>query len=296
LPPTLRLTILRRISFLADDTLQALRFASVLGTGFTLTDLAEVTGRSAVDLSTTLAEPLRARVLEDDGTRLRFRHDLIRDAIYEDLPASVRGALHREAGQRLAAAGAPAAQVAEHLARGARRGDAEAIGWLARAARQAAVTSPGVAADLFGRAIGLTRETDEGRDRLMAERAGTLMLAGRVPAALTACRELLGRHHDPDTDGRVRTCLAHALLAQGRVGHGVPVSVTQGRLLIALDRLPEARSALTAGVRVSEELGVRWALATHRVYLAYERFAAGEWDDALAELEVSITVAEEVGE
>src|SRR5207249_6642596 len=45
LPPTLRLTILRRISFLTDDTLQALRFASVLGTGFTLTDLAEVTGR-----------------------------------------------------------------------------------------------------------------------------------------------------------------------------------------------------------------------------------------------------------
>ena len=393
LPPTLRLTILRRISFLADDTLQALRFASVLGTGFTLSDLAEITGRSAVDLSMELAEPLRARVLEDDGTRLRFRHDLIRDAIYEDLPASVRGALHREAGQRLAAAGAPAAQVAEHLARGARPGDAEAIGWLARAARQAAVTSPGVAADLFGRAIGLTQEADEGRDRLMAERAGTLMLAGRVPAALTACRELLGRHHDPDTDGRVRTCLAHALLAQGqvrdalgeldrasrspgiseaeraaahawagfarislgdldgaaaseraaaegaaddhlttsiimsttariaesrghlgealelaadavrradaspgRLGHGFPVCVTQGRLLIALDRLPEARSVLSAGVRVSEELGVRWALATHRVYLAYERFAAGEWDDALAELEVSIKVAEEVGE
>ena len=393
LPPTLRLTILRRISFLADGTLEALRCASVLGTGFTLTDLAEVTGRSAVDLSTNLAEPLRARVLEDDGTRLRFRHDLIRDAIYEDLPASVRGALHREAGQRLAAAGAPAAQVAEHLARGARPGDAEAIGWLARAARQAAVTSPGVAADLFGRAIGLTHEADEGRDRLMAERAGTLMLAGRVPAALTACRELLGRHHDPDADGRVRICLAHALLAQGqvrdalgeldrasgspgiseaeraaahawagfarislgdldgaaaseraaaegaaddhlttsiimsttariaesrghlgealelaadavrradaspgRLGHRFPVCVTQGRLLIALDRLPEARSALSAGVRVSEELGVRWALATHRVYLAYERFAAGEWDDALAELEVSIKVAEEVGE
>jgi predicted ATPase len=128
LPPTLRLTILRRISFLAEGTLQALRFASVLGTGFTLTDLAAVTGRSAADLSMTLAEPLRARVLEDDETRLRFRHDLIRDAIYQDLPASVRGALHREAGQRLAAAGAPAAQVAEHLARGARRGDAEAIG------------------------------------------------------------------------------------------------------------------------------------------------------------------------
>ena len=394
LPPTLRLTILRRISFLADPALQALRSASILGTGFTLCDLAEVTGRPAVDLSTTLAEPIRARVLEDDGTRLRFRHDLIRDAIYQDLPASVRGALHREAGQRLAAAGAPASQVAEHLARGARRGDAEAIGWLARAARQAAVTSPGVAAGLLGRAIGLMNPADEGRDRLMAERAGTLMLAGQVPAALTACRELLGRHHDPDTDGQARTCLAHALLARGqvrdalgeldrasrsprlseaeraaahawagfarislgdldgaaasvqqaragaasadhmtasiimsttarisesrghlaqalelaeeavrladaspgRLGHRFPVGVTRGRLLITLDRLPEARSALSAGVRVSEELGVRWALATHQVYLAYERFAAGQWDDAVAELEASIKVAEEVGD
>jgi DNA-binding CsgD family transcriptional regulator len=394
LPPALRLTILSRISFLAEGTLQALRFASVLGTGFTLADLAEVTGRSAADLSMKLAEPLRARVLEDDGTRLRFRHDLIRDAIYQDLPASVRGALHREAGQRLAAAGAPAAQVAEHLAREARRGDGEAIGWLAQAARQAAVTAPEVAAGLFGRAIGLTTEADEGRDRLMAERAGTLLLAGRVPAALAACRELLDRHHDPDTDGRVRICLAQGLLVQGqaraalgeldracrssgiseaeraaahawagfarvslgdldgaaaseraaaegaaaddhlttsivmsttariaesrgdlgealeiagdavrradmspgRMGHRFPVRVTQGRLLIALDRLPEARSALSAGVRVSEELGVRWALATHRVYLARERFAAGYWDDALAELEVGIEVAEEAGE
>ena len=67
LPPTLRLTILRRISFLPDDTLRALRFASILGSGFTLTDLAVVTGRSAVDLSMSLAEPIRARVLEDDG-------------------------------------------------------------------------------------------------------------------------------------------------------------------------------------------------------------------------------------
>ena len=37
------------------------------------------------------------RVL-DDGDRLRFRHDLIRAALYEDLPLSVRRGLHREAG------------------------------------------------------------------------------------------------------------------------------------------------------------------------------------------------------
>jgi hypothetical protein len=84
LPPTLRLTILRRVSFLPEPTLQALRSASVLGSGFTLTDLATVTSRPAVDLSVVLSEAIRARVPEDDGARLRFRHELIRDAIYQD--------------------------------------------------------------------------------------------------------------------------------------------------------------------------------------------------------------------
>ena len=112
--------------------------------------------------------------MEDDGARLRFRHELIRDAIYEDLAGSVRRALHREAGQRLAQAGAPALQVAEHLARGAAPGDTEAVTWLARAARQAAPRSPDVAADLLGRAAGLMAPGDPGRDRLLAERASSL--------------------------------------------------------------------------------------------------------------------------
>jgi DNA-binding CsgD family transcriptional regulator len=410
LPPTLRLTILRRISFLPEEALRALRAAAILGSGFTLTDLATVAGQPAMRLSEVLAEPIRARVLADDGTRLRFRHDLIRDAIYDDLPGSIRNALHREAGQRLAAAGAPALQVAEHLARsvgpggagqgGAGPGDAEAAGWLARAARQAAATSPDVAAGLLDRAIGLTPPAGPGRDRLLAERADALMLAGRVPSALAACRDLLGRPHDPDVDGQVQVCLAHALLAQGqvrdardeleracrspglpaaaraaaqawagfarislgdldgaaasaaaaaaeagrdgaaaagdhlvtsitmstmarvaesrgqlrealgiadeavrradvspgRLGHRFPVCVTRGRLLIELDRLAEARSVLSDGLRICEELGVRWAAATHQVYLAYGRFTAGEWDDAAAELEASLGIAEEIGE
>ena len=116
LPPTLRLTIVRLLSFLPDDTLQVLRAASVLGASFTVTDLATVTARSALDLSQALARAVMTHVVEDDGIHLRFRHDLIRDAIYEDLPLSVRHALHREAGQRLARVPAPARQVAEHLA------------------------------------------------------------------------------------------------------------------------------------------------------------------------------------
>jgi DNA-binding CsgD family transcriptional regulator len=395
LPPTLRLTILRRLSFLPEDTLQALRAASILGSSFTVTDLSVTMARPALGLSVALAEGITGRVLEEHGAVIRFRHDLIRDAIYEDLPLSVRRGLHREAGQRLARTGAPALQVAEQLARGAGQGDAEAIGWLTRAAREAAARSPDVAADLLARATGLMDPADPGRDRLLAERASSLMLAGRIADAEAACRLLLGRDHDRSVQGAVRICLGRALLAQGqvpdalreleqagsspalsgaeraaaqawagfarmslgdldgaaaaaeearsaaaaaadhlsvtvamttlalvsesrghlrdalqitdqamhladespgRLGHRYPIRVTRGHILIELGRPEEARSALGAGMRISEELGTRWPLPTYQVFLAFERFITGEWDDAIAELETSFELADEIGE
>jgi predicted ATPase len=187
LPPTLRLTILRRLSFLPEQTLRTLRAASILGSAFSLTDLAAITSQSAVELSEMLAEAITARILADDGAVLRFRHDLIRESIYADLPGSLRRGLHREAGQRLAHQGAPALQVAEHFARGATQGDAEAISWLTRAAREAAARSPDVAAELLERAAGLMDPADPGRDELLAERASSLMLAGRIAETVTAC-------------------------------------------------------------------------------------------------------------
>jgi len=394
LPPTLRLTILRRLSFLHEDSLRALRAASILGSGFSLTDLAAVTGRPAVDLSAALAEAITARVLEDDGAVLRFRHDLIRESIYEDLPVSVRRGLHREAGQRLAQTGAPSLQVAEHLARGATQGDAEAIGWLVRAARDAVGRSPDVAADLLTRAAGLMDPADPGRDRLLAERASSLMLAGRIADAKAACRALLDRGHDLLVEGPVRICLGHALLAHGQgrdalreldraaessaltgaerayglgwasfarlwlgdldgaaaaaerarsaaaaagdhlstsigvaslalvsefrgdlrvaleiiddamrladdgagsQGHRYPVCLARGHILMDMDRPEEARAALETARRISEESGIRWFLPSYQAARGVEHFIAGAWDDAVAELEASISQADETG-
>jgi predicted ATPase len=46
LPPSLRLTILRRLSLLPENTLEALQAASIPGSSFALTDLSSVAGRS----------------------------------------------------------------------------------------------------------------------------------------------------------------------------------------------------------------------------------------------------------
>lgn len=394
LPPTLRLTILRRLSFLPDNTLEALRRASILGPTFSITDLSIITDCSVLDLSSALSAAIEARVLEDDGYRLRFRHDLIRDAVCEDIPRSVRIGLQREAGQRLAAAGAPTLQVAGHLARGAIHGDAEAIEWLTRAAREVAPRSPRVAADLLGRAADLTDPATQTRALLLSERAISLMWAGQLTEAEALCHDLLERDHGPTVDVAARICLAHMLIAQGsagealqqleqvhrgeddsesgavawawaglahlslndldqadvastkaldatfavedhvafnlamsclaktqemrahlddaleladkalrradqspgRQGHRYPGTLMRGHILLARDQHQQARSTLENGRRISEELGVRWALPSFQTYLALERFLVGHWDDANTEYEAALGLADETGE
>jgi DNA-binding CsgD family transcriptional regulator len=63
-----------------------------------------------------------------------------------------------------------------------------------------------------------------------------------------------------------------------------------------LDRLQDARSTLQAGMRVSEELGAHWHLPFYEAYLALERFLAGGWDDASAELDAALQLVAVTGE
>jgi hypothetical protein len=77
-------------------------------------------------------EAVRARVLEDDGTLLRFRHDLIQEASMRISRPACIGDCTARPGSGWLKRGAPSLQVAEHLARGAGQGDTYAIGWLTR--------------------------------------------------------------------------------------------------------------------------------------------------------------------
>jgi predicted ATPase len=153
IPPSLPLLILHRLSFLAPATLELLRVASVLGSSFAVADLSGVVGRPTAALLAALEQAMAAGILESRGELLGFRHDLIWEALYQDLPAPMRRSLHLDAGRALAAAGAPAEQVAEQLVRGASPGDTQAVAWLQRAAHEAASRAPAVAVELLQRAL-----------------------------------------------------------------------------------------------------------------------------------------------
>ena len=89
-PRGLRLTILRRLAVLGNEALEALRVASVLGSTFYLDELGAVLDVKLPHLVATLRAALDAGFVGQDEERLAFRHDLIRTAVYEDLPLAVR--------------------------------------------------------------------------------------------------------------------------------------------------------------------------------------------------------------
>lgn len=255
--------MLGRLSFLSRDAVEILGLASVLGSSFSVGRLSLMSGRPAAALWGPLREALAASVLEEHGERLVFRHDVVREALYGDLPKAVRAGLHLDMGRALAAAGAPVGQVAEHMLRGARPGDAEAVAWLERAAREAAPRGAQVAAELLEEALRLSDPSDPGGKRLVAELALNLAAAGRHARAQELCREALEDHPPPEAEGALRLCLAESLLDQGRLADALEQAqrVAQAPELSERDRA-RALGWLAVGVFFTRDQAATVAAAT----------------------------------
>jgi len=265
-PPTFADAILRRLRFLSNEAIHVLRLASVLGSAFSVADLALVLGRPAPDLVAPLNEARGAHLLVDLDDRLGFRHDLVRDSVYADLPVSVRKELHAHAARVLGAAGRSAMQVAAHVTRGAAPSDAEAIGWLHKAARESLELEPAVAADLLERARALAGATSAS-PQLLTDLLMTYVWLGRFAEAESLGKQLIaagGIAHDTHLP---RLFLARAIMSQGRGQEGLTILEPALRDAEIVD---DARAALFAmgttlrvvvgdaeGARVLGEEGVR---------------------------------------
>ena len=114
-PGSLSAAIVDRLGFVARPVREVLRAAALLGVDFAVTDLAVILNRSVTDLIPVVDEARAAGVLAESGNGLGFRHPLIRAALYDEMPAPVRAAWHRDAGRALAKAGASADRVARQL-------------------------------------------------------------------------------------------------------------------------------------------------------------------------------------
>ncbi|MFH7333996.1 ATP-binding protein [Streptomyces sp. KHY 26] len=210
-PPGLVVGVRGRLRSLQPDTLRFLQMGAVLGRGFGFHDAAALCDRAPATLIPALEEALHAGLLDDDGTHLVFRHDLLRQAVYVGIPPSARKALHRAAAHRLVSAGHQPIDAVSHVLRGALPGDEEAVALLGRAADDVLPFTPGLAADLATRALELVPAARPSWFVVGEQAVVCLTRAGRNREALSTGDRLLACRPPVETLGRLQAALGLTL-------------------------------------------------------------------------------------
>ena len=120
--------IRRRVAGLERETIANLRVAAVIGREFELGVLQRVSRLSVRRLADALSEAVRAGILAEDTSvpgRYAFTHDLVRETLYQDMPAARRLVRHRTVGLVLQALfddpGPHLAELAHHFTQSALR-------------------------------------------------------------------------------------------------------------------------------------------------------------------------------
>ncbi|NDU72123.1 AAA family ATPase [Actinomadura sp. DSM 109109] len=233
---------------LSDGARAALQMASVLGRRFSAAELATLTSGSPAEVFGALREAIAAGLIVEDGDRVAFRHDLVREAVEAALPATVRHSLRRQAVEVMLRHGAPPPDVAELVMKVATPGDTDAITILRRAAAETGRVSPAVASVLSGRALELTPPGDPGRGPLTTETLAYLTLAGKAAEAVRLVAAGAGDIADPEAEAEARLRLA-LLLSQ----YALADSAEQCRRAL---ELPALSAALWIQLQISLALAL----------------------------------------
>ncbi|HSS88626.1 MAG TPA: AAA family ATPase, partial [Streptosporangiaceae bacterium] len=242
-PESLIIVVTRRLSGLSPKAREILPVAAVLGPGFTVAELSAVLAVPALQLLGVVQEAIAAGVLAAEADRLVFRHEVIRQALYESMPASARNALHLQAGQALAATGAPVERAAQHLLAGMTV-DAQTLAWLAGSADRLSARAPGLAADLLGRVFAQADPVGAQAGPLRLALAVSLQRAGRFADAEAAATEALAASRTGEPSGRLRWVLAQSCLSQGHT----PAALAEAERALAAGDLTRAERARFHGL------------------------------------------------
>ncbi len=247
-PVSLVAAVQGRLGGLPEDAVGVLRWAALLGAEFSVRDLEVVSGRSAGELMAVVDAAAGAGVVVEAGVRLGFRHGLIRQVLYEGMPAGLRAALHVQAARMLAGAGAAPERVAAQLdlagldlagldpdqaaapepGTNPVPGDAAGVpvddwvvAWLADAAPVLIHRAPEMAEGLLRAVIGQLPGSDLRRAGLEANLVAALFRLGQYEEAERAGVRLLAGDTDPQAAAETAWLVAYSMMRSGRLDEAI---------------------------------------------------------------------------
>jgi tetratricopeptide (TPR) repeat protein len=320
-PGSLSAAIADRLGFVTGPVRVVLRAAALLGTDFTVRDLALVLGQEVAELIPLVDQACAVGVLAGTGPGLGFRHPLIRTALYDEMPAAVRAAWHHDAGRALAEASAPAERVARQLLRafGGPGGppapadtalvDEWMLGWLAQAAGSLVGQAPGVAAELLTRAVARSPAGSR-RDRLTAQLADALYRIGDRGQAEQVASQALTHAVEPDAALDLHWTLAQCRMLAGSsvkslatldqalavpgisVRHRARLTVLAARMHCDLGEAARAGQVAASALEAATEAGDSWAMAWALHVLTIVTAVQGRMASALPLFDRALAVTE----
>ncbi|MFE5869072.1 ATP-binding protein [Streptomyces roseifaciens] len=209
LPQFLRAALQEELDGLPVLTQTCARAGAVLEDSFDA-DLASVVAGAEEAAALAAFDELTQRdLLRREGLlgRFRFRHPLVRTAVYQNAGSGWRIEAHKRAANALALRGAPPAARAPHIRQSARPEDAHTVEALVAAADQMTALAPVTAAEWLGAAIALSDPRQEQpKPELLLKQATALITAGRLREGQDILRT--AAHALPAGDLRLRARIA----------------------------------------------------------------------------------------
>jgi eukaryotic-like serine/threonine-protein kinase len=264
---------------LPDDVRKMLDVASVLGREFSIDALAAAMGEPRDVIIDGLDRAISLELISETRSgsrRYGFRHALIREALYDALPASRRRSLHHVVAEALRALNVehpPFAELAFHYCRGSSSGDAElAVNYSREAARIAErqLAYEEAAQHLRNAidALALKPDDEPLRTELLCDLGEAQAKTGDLAEARKTCLsaiELARRVNRPEP-------FARAVVTAGRgvSNSGVTDHELVGLLNEALDRLGDADSPLRGQALARLGIELYWTDRERSVALCQE--------------------------
>jgi ATP/maltotriose-dependent transcriptional regulator MalT len=273
-PPMVAAALAEELALLSDPPRRALDAAAVAGDPFELDLAAAAAAMPESEMLAALDDLTRIELVRatDTPRRFRFRHPIVRRAVYEATPEGWRIGAHERAAAALAERGATTTARAHHVERSARQGDLAAAAVLREAAEESLLRAPATAAQFLSGALRLLppSATPEQRVELLLPMGQALAATGQFAASHTTLLDSL----------EIAPAESHALRTQlsatcARVEHLLGLhEQAHERLIRALDELPDEVSP--EGVSLMVELTMD---PVHR--MNYD--AMPRWGDRAAE-------------
>ena len=250
-PPAVAAALTEELGLLSPAVRLVLEGAAVAGDPFEPELMAAAAGVSESDAVAALDVLLRSDLVRhtDVPRRFRFRHPLVRRAIYDASPGGWRLGAHQRSAEALAERGAPATALVHHVERSARHGDSAAVAVLREAGTAAAQRTPATAARWFEAALRILSNAAPPADRveLLTALAGAQAATGQFAEARAAMLEAMELLPGDATSLRMQLTAGCAGLEQLLGRH----DEAHRRLVHALEGLADPASPEAAAVMIT---------------------------------------------